>query len=201
MGVIYKATCLQSGKSYIGQTKKTLDERKREHERAKDNYAFHVAMRKYGVQAFIWEILEECSNDKLDEREIYWINHFDTYNKGYNLTLGGDNATALINWINSHKQESQANALNGLKYAQQYNQEHKEEHLNQLAKARQKAIKACSRKVHCIELDLIFDSLSDAERWSQTPANPKGKRCAHQHISKVCKGQRKTAGGYSWEYV
>lgn len=71
----------------------------------------------------------------------------------------------------------------------------------QLARARINGVKACSKKVCCVDLDLIFDSLSDAEKWSQTEQNPNGKRCSHQHISKVCRGKRKTAGGYKWKYV
>lgn len=158
-------------------------------------------MRKYGPKNFVYEVLEECSNDQLDEREMYWIKYYNTYHCGYNSTKGGDNAVALEDWRKEHQKEVQQNALNGLKYAQQYNSEHREEHLNNLAKARQKAIKSCSRKVCCIELDIIFDSLSEAENWSQTSQNPNGKRCQHQHISKVCRGQRKTAGGYHWKYI
>lgn len=26
----------------------------------------------------------------IDKREIYWISYFDSYNKGYNETIGGD---------------------------------------------------------------------------------------------------------------
>jgi len=53
---------------------------------------FYNAIRKYGKDNFIWEILEKEieSFDKLKEREIYYIKLFDTYNKGYNSTLGGD---------------------------------------------------------------------------------------------------------------
>lgn len=37
------------------------------------------------------------SNDKLDEREKYWIEYYDSYFNGYNSTLGG-RATQLYNW-------------------------------------------------------------------------------------------------------
>lgn len=87
MGVIYKATCLINKKSYIGQTKNSLKIRKSQHLRARDNYAFHNALQKYGINNFIWEVLEECDNDLLNEREVYWIDYYDTYNSGYNCTL------------------------------------------------------------------------------------------------------------------
>lgn len=35
-------------------------------------------------------MLEECDIDKASEREIYWINYFNSYKNGYNATLGGD---------------------------------------------------------------------------------------------------------------
>ena len=42
-------------------------------------------MRKYGRENFSFRILEECPEEKLKEREIYWIKKLDTYNKGYNI--------------------------------------------------------------------------------------------------------------------
>jgi hypothetical protein len=60
--------------------------RKKDHLKAKDNYSFHVALRKYGQENFIWEILEECENDQLSERERYWISYYNTYYDGYNET-------------------------------------------------------------------------------------------------------------------
>ena len=42
------------------------------------------AFRKYGIDNFSFEILELCEEDKLSEREIYWINKLDTLHNGYN---------------------------------------------------------------------------------------------------------------------
>ena len=62
---------------------------KKEEDRRKPLY---MAMRKYGSGNFEFSILEECRQEKLKEREIYWIDYYDTYNpqKGYNATRGGD---------------------------------------------------------------------------------------------------------------
>jgi hypothetical protein len=46
--------------------------------------------------------------------------------------------------------------------------------------------------VLCVELNLKFNCTRDAER--QLGVN-------HAHISACCKKQRKTAGGYHWEYI
>lgn len=46
-------------------------------------------MAKFGKENFIIEEIEQCDNSKLNERERYWIDYYDSYNNGYNLTLGG----------------------------------------------------------------------------------------------------------------
>lgn len=202
LGVIYKATNKINGKSYIGQTIYALDKRRKEHERAVDDYPFHQAIRKYGAENFDWEILEQDIDvTKLDEREMFWIEQQGTYSKGYNATRGGDNANALADWKIEHPEQVKKNALNALQYAQQHNKEHRGEHLERLANIRPLALAARRRKVRCVDLDLIFESLSAAEAWSKSTENPNKKPASHQHISKVCNGQRKTAGGYHWQYI
>lgn len=47
-------------------------------------------MRKYGIDNFYIEMIEQCDDNLLNEREIYWINKLDTYKNGYNSTTGGD---------------------------------------------------------------------------------------------------------------
>lgn len=86
-----------NGKIYIGQTTKTLEERKRSYH---SNYKHKdrpitFAMRKYGFENFLFEIIEDNILDKkiLDERERYYIKLYDclvSSNKGYNVELGGN---------------------------------------------------------------------------------------------------------------
>lgn len=59
--IIYKATCVITGKSYVGQTKKSLRQRIREHNKDKSNSVFHKAIRKYGKQNFIWSIIKKAT--------------------------------------------------------------------------------------------------------------------------------------------
>ena len=93
---IYKFTNLINNNAYIGQSI-DIDRRYKEHiNRAKninsEEYysAFHKALRKYGIENFSFEILEECSIKELNNREQYWINYFNTYKNGYNCTTGGN---------------------------------------------------------------------------------------------------------------
>ena len=80
-GYIYKVTNKVTGKSYIGQTRYTVEFRWRQHQHKKDNTYFHNSLKKYGVENFIVETLEECDYDKLNEREIYYI-------AKYNILIG-----------------------------------------------------------------------------------------------------------------
>jgi group I intron endonuclease len=91
--LIYKVTNILNDKCYVGQTIKTLKQRQTNHINAMQKgskFHFHLALRKYGLDNFKWEILETVTDKSiLTERETYWITNFDSYNKGYNMTKWG----------------------------------------------------------------------------------------------------------------
>ena len=94
MGIIYCAENIENGKKYIGQTKMSFEKRKRRHYNCAFRYKregrFYDAIRKYGFENFNWSILEKnISLRKLDEKEIFYIQKFDTFHNGYNMTEGG----------------------------------------------------------------------------------------------------------------
>ena len=87
---IYKITKKENGKSYIGQSN-DIERRFSEH-KTKIDIPIEIAIKKYGVDAFNFEVIEECPLDKLDEREKYWIAFYNTYKGfGYNCNEGGGN--------------------------------------------------------------------------------------------------------------
>ena len=97
---IYCITNLINGKRYIGQSIR-IENRWEEHKRnafdlSREEYnkPFYQAIRKYGLDNFSFEVLEECSQEKLNEREVYWIEFYQTFplklGKGYNLYPGGE---------------------------------------------------------------------------------------------------------------
>lgn len=91
---IYKITNKQNNKVYIGQSIH-IERRWQEHLNnvsSLRNSAIYQAMRKYGVENFNFEIIEICKELELDEKEKYWIQYYDSYNNGYNMTLGGESA-------------------------------------------------------------------------------------------------------------
>ena len=88
---IYKITKISNGKSYIGQSN-DIERRFKEHQQkgTSSRIPLDIAIQKYGINAFTYEILEECSIDKLNEREQYWIKYYNTIKNGYNCSAGGE---------------------------------------------------------------------------------------------------------------
>lgn len=96
---VYKITCLDNNKIYVGQTYKSLQERLADHfscARTGVDTKFYRAIRKHGEDKFKIELIEECeSQELLDEREFFWIQKLDAVKCGYNTKnskgkCGGD---------------------------------------------------------------------------------------------------------------
>lgn len=93
---IYRIENLINHKNYIGQSVQ-IGTRWSAHKRLAFEpnaigyeYPLYKAIRKYGLENFNFTILEECLEEQLDEREIYWIEQFKAFGpKGYNQTSGG----------------------------------------------------------------------------------------------------------------
>ena len=100
MGFIYTITNKINGKQYVGKTNlPDPQERWKEHlhdykRRKMEHRPLYSAMNKYGVENFVFEVIEECDNT--EEREKFWIKELNTYGStGYNATLGGDGKAYL----------------------------------------------------------------------------------------------------------
>jgi len=97
MAIVYKITNTVNGKSYIGATEKTLEERWNGHVKSarlnKRNRLILHAIRKYGPEAFIREVLEEHPDRKhvFDVLEPKYILEHNTFgDNGYNMTGGSE---------------------------------------------------------------------------------------------------------------
>lgn len=97
---IYKITNLINNLIYVGQSV-SIEQRFANHRSRKNgNYRGSLIDQKIeelGVDKFSFEIIEECSIEELDEKEIYWINYYDSYNTGYNQTAGGSSCIGKSN--------------------------------------------------------------------------------------------------------
>lgn len=91
-GYIYKVTNQINGKSYIGKKHGNITETKKYFG---SGIAIKEAIEKYGQENFIKEILEIVDGYDLNERERYWIEYYNTYGNGYNMTVGGDGSNGF----------------------------------------------------------------------------------------------------------
>ncbi len=89
---IYKITNKTNGKGYVGQSN-NINRRFSEHCWKKE-IPIDKAIQKYGKENFIFEVLEECSLDELDSKEVYWIEKEGAFKNGYNCNIGGEQATS-----------------------------------------------------------------------------------------------------------
>ena len=134
------------------------------------------------------------------------MEHYDCITpKGYNQCYGGNNTCGY-----HHKEESKQKM--SIKKSQNYigegnpfyNKTHSEESRKKMSEARKglkhlteeqiKRLRESHHTVKVINVDTgeVFDSIKDAGlKYNIEPT----------HITRVCKGKRKTCGGYRWEYV
>ena len=134
--IIYKATNKINGKCYIGQTTINIEKRKYKHEwdskNSQDNNYFHNALNKYDKNNFEWEILEKCnSKNELDEMEYHYIKQYNSFNNGYNITMGGEGTLGRIVSQLTRKLISKANkgkyeGKNNPNYGNKWTDEQKE---------------------------------------------------------------------------
>jgi group I intron endonuclease len=221
MAYIYKIVNKINDKVYVGQTTDTLENRFKAHiteslrSRSK-NRPLYKAFYKYGIENFYIEALEvlPADTDILQQQEIYWIAKYKSYcgdvdSWGYNATRGGDSRllfdhdliaqdliktksllqTSLNCCCTVDTVAKVANIYSiPVKTSQELNREKYSKPLNQ----------------YDLNGNLIqtFANKEDAERWirEQCISTSKG-GAIHTHIVEVCKGKRKTAYGYKWQYV
>jgi group I intron endonuclease len=94
-GIIYLIINKENGHKYIGQTTQAMNKRWQQHiveSRKMSQKPLHRAFRKYGIDKFTIKEIDECDEHLLNEKEEYWIKHYNTFESadGYNATSGGD---------------------------------------------------------------------------------------------------------------
>lgn len=204
--VVYKATNKINGKVYVGQTVRSLQERMAEHSRHSAT-AFDKALKKYGLDAFDVEQIDSASDvDELNKKEIYWIQFHDCMiPNGYNMCEGGGNTKGFRHSEESRKKmsESRASSFCGEKnpfYGKTHSVESKQKmsaRRKGMAHMTPEAVRKIRDshhkvKVRNVETNEVFASVKEAAvKYNLKDTN----------ITRVCKGRRKSTGGFRWEYV
>lgn len=208
LNYIYKITNKTNGKIYIGKTTYTIAYRWIQHisaatsDKEKDdyNYLLHKAIRKYGADNFVVEVVEEVEDEsKLSLREMYWISHYNSCileedSNGYNMTYGGEG----VSKINKQRiYQLWENGLGSLEITKQTG------HHSTSIKNILETLDSYSKEIDFArntgntvfqynekgELIGSYPSISYAAR--QVGVDP-------SIISKCCHGQKQSAAGYFW---
>ena len=202
MGYIYKITNKINNKCYIGKTELTPEIRWKRHlntwKKGKDRPLYR-AFNKYGIDNFILEILEENDNNLLSEREIYYIELYDSFKNGYNSTKGGDGKSYLDydliykTYLECGENFSETSRI--LKISKRDLSRKLGLYKDHTGGSR-KRIPIIMYSLDSIEL-MRFDCKNSAAEYLREKNK---NNSTYRHINKVCNGQRKTAYGYIWKF-
>lgn len=213
MAYIYQITNDINGKIYIGKTEFSIEKRFKEHcadafKDRNEKRPLYAAMRKYGIEHFHIELIEETDNP--EEREVFWIENKRSFKNGYNATIGGDgkkyidydlvistykevkNAVHVAEMLGIHP-DSVYNILKANNISSLYSSEN--------SPNKELQGKICGMFSTNDELLKSFSTIKDAARYiiqeNISKDNIKG---ISSHISQVCNGKRKSAYGYHWKF-
>lgn len=191
---VYMHIC-PNNKKYIGITKQIPEHRWKKGNGYKTQQHFFNAIQKYGWENIKHIILYEnlsFENACLKEQELIKIYKTNNYRYGYNISTGGEGNNGVI--IKQKQREIISKALKGNQHAKGYKHTKEECEKMRLAKLGKPNLKL-SKKVLCIETNVIYQSVAEAKR--QTNIN---------HIDQVCRGKRNYAGKKDnkplhWKYI
>jgi group I intron endonuclease len=210
-GIIYKVTHKESGKSYIGATMSSIHKRKLDHvklSKSKKQRTFYKAIGVYGSDAFKWEQIDTArTTDGLARKEKEYILKYNSKEDGYNSDVGGGIQKTVYQYdldgrkVNEFTSlESAGNAVNAVK-----------QNISAVAIGENKTCKGyCwsysptfpkgfndERKKRVLQYSLYGEYINDFESVSEAS---KQTDCNKTSIAKVCRGERKSCGGYFWSY-
>jgi group I intron endonuclease len=213
---IYKTTNLLNGKIYVGF-----------HNGKRKNYfgsgtLLTKEIKEHGKENFINEILEYCDEKEYNIKEKYWIKKLDATNPdiGYNISLGGSGVDpktsrekALGRKFNISKNHADFSGKNN----PMYGKTHTEESMNKTRQKIKEWMEMGGYTEEQIEKMRVHSSGRNNPNYNPTPVlqydlennlikewkdlySLKIEGFNSKLISRVCRGQRKTAFGYKWKF-
>lgn len=219
---VYKITNIINGKSYIGKTIGNPEERLNRHlylsTTGVETY-FYSAIRKYGLENFLVEVLQEASSEKeLNDLEVLWIKE---QKPEYNMTSGGDggNTSSSPNYKKSMKLRSllitgENNPFYGKRHSEETKEKNRAFHQGKVLseETKLKISNSLIGKPRAIDA-ILKTSEKNSETWNIT--FPDGKEMVIKNLNRFCKihnldqgnmvgvskGKYKTSKGFKCEKV
>lgn len=211
--VIYKATNIITNMVYIGATTKSIEERRKDQiKKSKQGVTRKVykAISTYGIEAFKWDQIDTALTiDELANKEKEYVLQYDSKENGYNSDIGGGIQKTVYQYdiltgalVNKYSNLTDASATVGLI----------KQHLSKVCLSVNKASNGFYWTYDCVERFIPqkdkrnkvvhqytlqgefvkeFNSVAEASKYSG---------CNKTSIAKVCREERKTCGGFFWEY-
>lgn len=219
---IYKISNTITSKVYIGQTSNTIEYRFKEHlDKSSDFNVNHrplyLAMNKYGKENFYIECLEVVpTKEEANEKEQFYIKQYDSFKNGYNATIGGDCGSSnkkqvlqidihTLKIVAIHESTRSAgrsidkpNAkistccthLGRTAYGYYWCFIEDYELLLKYIKNNKQYIQQIDSKTQEV-VAIFFSSTEAAKKLNLDEA----------HIRRACRKERKTCGGFIWNYI
>ena len=178
---IYKITNNITNEIYIGQSincYKRFQIHKYNHKQPnKRNIPLYHAMNTYGFDNFIFDVIEVCEKSLLNERELFWINFYDSFNVGYNCQTGGICGYKI-------KEDSYKKTLDKKK--------------NRIVSDKFKERISQLKSKRVVQLDFNGNKIKE---WKSCVEAGKSLKINNGHIGAVCNKKRNTAGGFKWQFL
>ena len=209
---IYLWTNLVNGKRYVGQTT-CFYRRMKSYRCVYPNAYMKHAVKKYGIDNFDITILEyDVPLDRLDEREQYWLDYYQSYDmdKGYNICKVAGTTKGVTHteeWCKKHsdwlkekwkdvdyrqswvdRMSGENNYFYGKHFCGELNPMYGKHHSQQ---TKDKMSRIIGKPVRCVETGDVYTSITKAAQAVGVT------RCVVSEALR--KGYR--AGGYHWEFI
>ena len=182
-GFIYVTTNHLNNKKYIG--KKTYDSYNRWKTYLGSGILLNRAIKKYGSENFSKEIIENCNSlEELNDREKYWINHFNAVESDdyYNCAIGGDGGNVIAGFTD----EQLLNYKNKLSLIRKGKMNIGEKN-------------GQSKKVICLNNMRIFNTTKEAADYGNTKVYSI-QACCQEHYIKTAGTHPETNERLQWAY-
>jgi group I intron endonuclease len=186
---IYKITS-PVNKVYIGQSV-NIPKRWKQYRgtECKQQVKLNRSFKKYGVENHIFEIIEECTLDQINEKELYWGMFYNVLGEnGLNLRLGEGRGKC-----SDETKLRKSIAMKGKKQTEEHKQKRFQHTINYGDKI------SLSKQKPVIKINLKTGEITEYSSISEANLSL-GKRISNGSIGDVCNGKRKFCYGFGWKW-